>query len=169
MQIWLHGSLSIISLWVAGGPLAGIEKGILVEPNNKGGSLSWKYSKILDHFKFLFFSQKTQKQILVIKKCHCWWIYQQHIEKNLLYFTTKWFVYYCSESLLKCRCIISITEILTLNVVEYNVRNHRTLLCCYLVESSSTSEDNVRIVHLNSSLSKPHQIGANPYGSASDL
>lgn len=41
--------------------------------------------------------------------------------------------------------------------------------CYYLVESSSTSEDNVRIVHLNSSLSKPHQIGANPYGSASDL
>lgn len=52
---------------------------------------------------------------------------------------------------------------------ENNVCNHRTLLCYYLVESSSTSEDNVRIVHLNSSLSKPHQIGPNPYGSASDL
>lgn len=52
---------------------------------------------------------------------------------------------------------------------ENNVRNHRTLRCYYLVESSSTSEDNVRIVHLNSSLSKPHQVGPNSYGSASDL
>lgn len=39
MQIQLHGSLSIISQWVAGGPLAGIEKGILVEPNNKEGGV----------------------------------------------------------------------------------------------------------------------------------
>lgn len=52
---------------------------------------------------------------------------------------------------------------------EYKVHNHRTPLRYYLVEGSSTSEDDVRIVHLNSSLSQPHQIGPNPYGSASDL
>lgn len=41
--------------------------------------------------------------------------------------------------------------------------------CYYLVQSSSTSEDDVGIVHLNSSLSQPHQIGPDPYGSAGDL
>lgn len=52
---------------------------------------------------------------------------------------------------------------------ECYVHNHSTLLCYHLVERSSTSENNVRIVHLNSSLSKPHQISPNPYGSASYL
>lgn len=39
MQIQLHGSLSIIPLWVAGRPVAGIGKGILVEQNDAEGGL----------------------------------------------------------------------------------------------------------------------------------
>lgn len=40
---------------------------------------------------------------------------------------------------------------------------------CYLVECSSSSKNNMRVVHLNGSLPEPHQIGPDSYGSACDL
>lgn len=39
----------------------------------------------------------------------------------------------------------------------------------YLVECSSSGENDVRVVHLNGSLAEPHQIGSDPDGPACDL
>lgn len=39
----------------------------------------------------------------------------------------------------------------------------------HLIEGSSSSKDDVGVVHLYGPLSKPHQIGSNTYGSACDL
>lgn len=39
----------------------------------------------------------------------------------------------------------------------------------HLVERSGSSQDDVRVVHLNGSLAQPHQIRPDPYGPARDL
>lgn len=52
---------------------------------------------------------------------------------------------------------------------QHDLSEKRTLpLCSYLVQSSKASKDDMRGLHLDHSLSQPHQVGTNANGTASD-